>query len=234
LPHAVDKQLYTLYFSFKELLIIGDKAVMKKLFIIFAVIIYCFIVIGCSEKNPSTGNNGDIGKAVYWPKPRFTDHNNGTVTDNLTGLTWLKNTNVSAAKRDWVQAMRDIRRLNLKGEMNGHNAGDISNNGTHMTDWRLPKLEEMQSLIYMEKGGPLTFNKDRNIQWPAGEIFKNKKSHNHYWTSTQCPCGNWEEQKYFINMNSGYMFGAEIRSHIFKVWAVRGTMNRLLFIGNKK
>ena len=28
------------------------------------------------------------------PSPRFTDNNDGTVTDNLTGLVWLKNANL--------------------------------------------------------------------------------------------------------------------------------------------
>ncbi len=208
---------------------------MKKLFIIFAVIIYCFIAIGCAEKNSSIGNNEDIGKAAYWPKPRFIDQNNGTITDSLTGLTWLKNMNVQGTERNWEQAMRDVRQLNLKGEMDGHNAGDTSNNGTHMTDWRLPKVEEMQSLIYMEKGGQLTFNKDRNIQWPTGEIFRNKRGYSHYWTNSQCHNGSFGgDRKCYINMNSGYMFGAQVQSRIFKVWAVRGTMNKLLFIGNKK
>ena len=32
-------------------------------------------------------------KGVAWPNPRFTDNGNGTVTDNLTGLIWLKNAN---------------------------------------------------------------------------------------------------------------------------------------------
>jgi hypothetical protein len=202
---------------------------LKKIFIIFAVIIYCFIVIGCVEKNQPTGNNLGMGNVIYWPEPRFTDHNNGTITDNITGLIWLKNENASGAERDWVQAMRDVRQLNVNGEMNGYSAGDTSNNGTHMTDWRLPMLEEMQSLIYMEKGGPLTINKDSNTQWPTRGLFSNKRSY--YWTNTQYPAGR--EEKYYINMYSGYMFGADIRRHFFKVWAVRGTMNRLLFYQSK-
>ena len=40
-----------------------------------------------------TGSDGDLQKGVAWPNPRFTDNANGTVTDNLTGLIWLKNAN---------------------------------------------------------------------------------------------------------------------------------------------
>ncbi len=39
----------------------------------------------------ATGDDGDLQVGVDWPLPRFTDNNNGTVTDNLTGLIWLKN-----------------------------------------------------------------------------------------------------------------------------------------------
>jgi len=38
----------------------------------------------------AAGDDGALQKGVAWPTPRFTDNNNGTVTDNLTGLTWLR------------------------------------------------------------------------------------------------------------------------------------------------
>ena len=41
----------------------------------------------------ATGDDGDLEKGVPWPSPRFTDNGNGTVTDNLTGLTWLEDAN---------------------------------------------------------------------------------------------------------------------------------------------
>lgn len=40
-----------------------------------------------------TRDDGALQKGVAWPNPRFTDNANGTVTDNLTGLIWLKNAN---------------------------------------------------------------------------------------------------------------------------------------------
>ncbi len=33
-----------------------------------------------------SGDDGDLQKGVSWPSPRFADNDNGTVTDNLTGL----------------------------------------------------------------------------------------------------------------------------------------------------
>ena len=41
----------------------------------------------------ATGDDGDLERGVEKPplKDRFTDNGDGTVTDNLTGLIWLKN-----------------------------------------------------------------------------------------------------------------------------------------------
>ena len=39
------------------------------------------------------GSDGALQKGTAWPNPRFTGNGDGTVTDNLTGLTWLQNTN---------------------------------------------------------------------------------------------------------------------------------------------
>jgi len=41
----------------------------------------------------SARDDGDVRAGVASPNPRFTDNNSGTVTDNLTGLVWIKNTN---------------------------------------------------------------------------------------------------------------------------------------------
>jgi hypothetical protein len=44
-------------------------------------------VIACA----GTGQDGELQKGAALPSPRFTDNGDGTVTDNLTGLIWLKN-----------------------------------------------------------------------------------------------------------------------------------------------
>ena len=43
----------------------------------------------------ATGDDGALRKGVSWASPRFTDNGDGTVTDNLTGLVWLKTPTVS-------------------------------------------------------------------------------------------------------------------------------------------
>ena len=44
----------------------------------------------------ATGDDGDLEQGVDWPNPRLTDNQDGTVTDNLTGLVWLTKANCIA------------------------------------------------------------------------------------------------------------------------------------------
>jgi hypothetical protein len=53
----------------------------------------CYDAAGTLIDCPGTGQDGDVRAGVAWPKPRFTDNNDGTLTDNLTGLVWLRNAN---------------------------------------------------------------------------------------------------------------------------------------------
>jgi hypothetical protein len=80
--------------------------------------------------------------------PRFTDHGDGTFTDNLTGLIWLKNAFCPGTSLiTWQQALDDVASLNATGRMNGNDCGDTSNEGTHQRDWRLANIRELLSLL---------------------------------------------------------------------------------------
>jgi hypothetical protein len=41
----------------------------------------------------AASDDGALQRGVVLPTPRFTDNSNGMITDNLTGLIWLKNAN---------------------------------------------------------------------------------------------------------------------------------------------
>jgi hypothetical protein len=74
-------------------------------------------------------DDGYYEKGVEWPNPRFRDNEDGTVTDNLTGLIWLKNANCFGS-RTWNEAITDCNVL-----ANGQcGLTDGSGGG----DWRLP------------------------------------------------------------------------------------------------
>jgi len=98
-----------------------------------------------------TGQDGDLQPGVDWPTPRFTDNQNGTVTDNLTGLIWLQNpfcTTLSPV--DWLTALSHAKSLanGQCGLMDGSKAGD----------WRVPTVKELLSLIDYEFAFPALSN----------------------------------------------------------------------------
>ena len=95
-----------------------------------------------------TGQDGEYRKGLAWPAPRFTiiycdasgpcadqtadcDANAVTdiIRDNLTGLVWP--TRTGASQRTWHQALTDAASFQLCGQ----------------SDWRLPNINELQSLL---------------------------------------------------------------------------------------
>jgi hypothetical protein len=103
----------------------------------------------------ATGDDGALQKGVAWPNPRFTDNGNGTITDNLTGLIWLKNANCIGSSYPelsegygpgpviWQHALDFVAGINA----GTYNCGDTSKGGAHQTDWRLPNVRELSSLL---------------------------------------------------------------------------------------
>lgn len=71
-------------------------------------------------------------------KNRFTDNSNGTITDNLTGLIWLKDAN-AFKERTLKQALANVKSLaNGKAELT---------DGSKAGDWRLPTVRELQDMV---------------------------------------------------------------------------------------
>jgi hypothetical protein len=96
----------------------------------------CYDLGGNVVSCPSNGQDSDLQKGVTSPIPRFTDNGDGTVTDNLTGLMWTKDANLYERKI-WGTALDHANNLSLGSD----------GCGTSYTDWRLPNVKELQSLI---------------------------------------------------------------------------------------
>jgi hypothetical protein len=97
----------------------------------------------------STGDDGALRKGAPWPVPRFSNHFNGTITDELTGLMWTANGNPSILGKcipgnsmTWDEALAHVACLN-------------TNTYLGYTNWRVPNVNELESLVNAEYG-PIT------------------------------------------------------------------------------
>ena len=117
----------------------------------------CYDSTGTLRNCVGTGEDGEYLSGVAWPNQRFTDHGDGTVTDNLTGLMWTKDTQQIPEATAWQDALDACNSLVY----------------TEYDDWRLPNVRELQSLL------------DYGRQYPAlpqGHPFINLSFW--YWSST--------------------------------------------------
>ncbi len=157
----------------------------------------------------AAGDDGDLQKGVAWPNPRFTDNGDGTVTDNMTGLIWLKNANCFG-QRTWNEAISDCN--NLASGACG--LTDFSVAG----DWRLPNMRELQSLVHYGYWDPTLPNTAGTGQWVEDDPFTSVQP-TYYWTSTTLAR---------VNTIAGYvLFGNGSSDYSYKtlsyhVWPVRG------------
>lgn len=120
------------------------------------------------------GDDGNLQKGIAWPDPRFVDNYDGTVTDNLTGLIWLKNADCFGTVV-WKDA------LTASNTLTNGSCGLIDN--SKAGDWRLPNINELSSLISLGSANPtLPLNPFNKIQSAS------------YWSSTtfaEAPDSAW-------------------------------------------
>jgi len=154
-------------------------------------------------------------QGVPWPGTRFSDNGDGTVTDQLTGLVWLKNA-ACFAPASWANAVTDANQLasGQCGLTDGSAAGQ----------WRLPNLIELESLIDAAASAPAVSGPFANVPaTAAGSV---------YWTSTPYWSGEGAAtgSAWAIRLSDGrYINGNDangsnlMASALNGVWAVKGT-----------
>lgn len=126
----------------------------------------------------AAGDDGAIKAGQPMPSPRFTDNNgNGSVTDNLTGLIWLKNANCTETVGGVGKSSGALAWANALVWSNSLASGKCGlTDGSTSGQWRLPTRKELRSLIDASKYGPAL---------PTGHPFSAVLGA--YWTSTTNP-----------------------------------------------
>ena len=94
-----------------------------------------------------SGDDATYQKGVAPSGSRYTDNGDGTVTDNLTGLMWVKDPGQIGGpwgysgypyQMSWYDAIYNCENLDYAG----------------YSDWRLPNIRELQSLVDYGRYGP--------------------------------------------------------------------------------
>jgi len=140
----------------------------------------------------TTNDDGSYQTGNDVPSTRFLDNGDGTVTDNMTGLMWVKSPD--STTRTWANALTYCEGLD---------------SASH-TDWRLPTVSELETLTNYSQNAPAT--------WLNGQGFSNVQS-SYYWSSTTYAPGAgyaWS----VVYMYNGYV-NIYAKTNYNYVWPVR-------------
>lgn len=189
----------------------------QKRFSIIWTLLFFFILSGIAGagtlKLPQTGqttsyaagDDGETGKGVAWPTPRFTNPDGTTplsgtvVLDQMTGLMWARNANAASSLKTWQTAHDYVAGLNSGTGYGGY------------TGWRLPNINELESLVNAGASG--------NAAWLINKGFTNVQA-DYYWSSTSN--GSTTTQAWVVNMYFGYLYYHNKTSSHY-VWPVRSS-----------
>lgn len=148
-----------------------------------------------------SGQDASFLAGVEWPSPRFSANGDGTVTDGLTGLTWLRDAGCFAPQ-SWADASATVAAFNAGStSCDGYVAGTFD-------DWRLPNVKELSSLSDRSRLGPAI----------ATEEFVNIGSF--YWSSTST--ARFPTSAWIWVSGSGGVANHDKDTNSDLVWPVRG------------
>ncbi|MDD2703283.1 MAG: DUF1566 domain-containing protein [Candidatus Omnitrophica bacterium] len=121
---------------------------------------------------------------------RFTDNRDGTVTDTLAGLMWQQDEN---ERMDWYSALRACKELRAGG----------------YTDWRLPNLKELNSILNLDYTNGWWYYKDffpaKGLQPPLLHYFSSTPYEGIYvWVTNFC----FGYDGYYASKNAKLLFRA--------------------------
>jgi len=161
---------------------------------------------------PPISSTSAAGSCVDDKANRYIDCGNGTVTDTVTGLIWLKQSDC-LSNQDWQAAQKAA--ADLKH-------GDCTlTDGSSAGDWRLPTQAEweatMKNALALRCTGPTLTNDGGTACISEGpSSFTGVESY-YYWSSTMVD-GN--QRAYFGDLDHGHLLQGNLFNSL-RVWPVR-------------
>ena len=166
-------------------------------------------VIPCA----GTGQDGELQKGIAWPVPRFTDNLNGTVTDHLSGLVWLKNADCLNGTRNRAQALEFAENLYDGYVIPGGPLSDCDlSDGSTAGQWRIPNRFELESLLDLSQDAPAL---------PSGHFFTNVRTDHDYWTSSFLAWSVNLGIGWAVTLHHGFVNASDWEEDKCYVWLVR-------------
>ena len=156
----------------------------------------------------AVGDDASKHAGVPWPSVRYVDNQDGTVTDALTGLVWLRDAGCLTPGL-WADALAEVSQL--------ANGSCGLSDGSTSGQWRMPNMWELESIVDESATSPAV---------TSGSPFVNVSGT--YWTSTSYYGGlGGSPSAWAIRMSDGRYINdgaTNVKtSSSLAVWAVKGT-----------
>jgi hypothetical protein len=153
----------------------------------------CFTVSGDPTDCGGTRQDGELQTGAAWPEPRFEGHELG-VLDRLTGLVWARKADLTGLC-DWQDALDSVAALNR----------------TARVTWRLPDINELESLVDASRSDPAL---------PGGHPFEQPGEA--YWSSTTSFFET--DWAYCLYLHKGAVGVGYKGKAVFQSWPVTGPL----------
>ncbi len=180
---------------------------------------------GAADQNasqPAEAPKGPLSpRELSLQRPRFVDNGNGTVTDNRTGLVWLKHADCFGSLT-WTKALEVVKELadgSLCDEM-------VLADGSSPGDWRLPTIREIMTLPVIDYFNPALSNAMGTGRWREGDAFL-QVSTQYYWSST----GQNNGSAWYMYLYNGSLGISDVNQR-YSVWPVKGELSGIWDLGS--
>ncbi len=168
---------------------------------------------GTKGGNAAGGARGRAAAPCVDKTKRYNDCGNGTVTDSLTGLVWLKKSNCLPSA-DFEAAKKAVAGLK--------NGDCMLTDASSPGDWRLPTQKEwettMEKALDMGCSGPTLTNDAGTGCMTAGPSSFTDVEADYYWSSTTL---EGQDRAYFGDIDHGHLLNGAFTTSL-RVWPVRG------------